>query len=59
MNTKDWYEYLGYLRGEIKGKNLQNPPTIADAYNNFQIMQDLDDVLTKTVKRGKSVKAEA
>lgn len=46
MSTQDWRDYSEYLRGQVKDQDLSKPRTIADAYNNFEVMQDLDNVVT-------------
>ena len=58
MQKSDWSDYVSFLRGEISASSLQEPKTIAEAYNNFNVMQDLEDVLhTKLGKSKTFVKA--
>lgn len=44
MSKNDWRAYASYLQSQIAGKDLKNPKSIGEAYNNFHISQDLDDV---------------
>ena len=61
MNRRDWYDYASYLKSEVKSANLQEPKSIGEAHNNFQVMQDLEDVMENKLnhKPKKVVKAEA
>lgn len=45
MNKADWYGYAAYLKDQVKNVNLQVPKSIGEAYNSFQVMQDLADVM--------------
>lgn len=51
MLQRDWYDYLSYLRSGIKNTELQTPPSIGVAYNNFTAMQDIEDVLSNKIKK--------
>ena len=50
MNTiskKDWSDYASYLQSQIEGKDLKNPKSIGESYNNFTTNQDLEEVNRK------------
>lgn len=44
MSKNDWRAYASYLQSQIAGKNLKDPKSIGEAYNNHEISQDLSDV---------------
>lgn len=55
MSKNDWRAYASYLQSQIAGKNLKDPKSIGEAYNNHAISQDLSDVNNNKIY----VKAEA
>jgi len=44
MSKNDWRAYASCLQSQISGKNLKDPKSIGEAYNNHSISQDLSDV---------------
>ena len=54
MNTRDWYDYLGFLRGQVSNVDLQEPESIGEAYNNFQVMQDIENVVETKLPKPKA-----
>ena len=51
MTQRDWYDYLDFMRSEIKGSDLKNPKSIGEAYNNHVAMRDITDVTENKLKR--------
>ena len=47
MSKNDWRAYASYLQAQLAGKNLTKPASIGEAYNNYAISQDLEDVNAK------------
>lgn len=45
MLKQDWYDYSNYLRSQVNTSELQTPSSLSVAFNNFQIMQDLENVM--------------
>ena len=44
MTRADWLDYAGFLNSQIKGKDLNSPKNIGEAFNNHMTIQDLSDV---------------
>ena len=44
MTRQDWNDYAGYLKSQINTAELSTPKSIGEAYNNYLVMQDLEDV---------------
>lgn len=60
MNKQDWNDYASYLKAQVNTATLAKPETIAESYTNFQVMQDLDNVLyvKLRIKRPNNAKAK-
>ena len=61
MNKQDWNDYANYLKSQVNTKTVSDPNTIGEAYNNFQHLQDLENVMRVElgVKPTKYVRAKA
>lgn len=57
MQQRDWYEYLSYMRGQIQGVDMKNPKSAGEAFNSYNIKQDIEDVVKNKLK--KTVRREA
>lgn len=44
MSKNDWRAYASHLQTQLSGKKLKTPLSIGEAYNNYSLSQDLDDV---------------
>ena len=44
MSRNDWRAYASYLQSQIAGKDLKDPKSIGESYNNHNASQDLDSV---------------
>lgn len=49
MSKIDWKDYANYLQSQTSKKNLTKPSSIGEAVNNYNVIQDLEDVNTNKI----------